>query len=224
MDYATVSRNYCNAVLESDGDAAMRVIEGALADGLAPEKLVFDVVLPALNQMLHKIVADDQATLSQHFITAKVSGEVVEKLISRFRTLPSSSGVVVMGTAFGDFHGLGRKIVSGCLRANMFTVHDAGLNASPARFVDLAEETGAMVIGVSSMMMHTTVGDEGPKGVRAELHRRGLENKIRLVVGGAPYLFDSALYRKVGADGWAADAFSAVTTIGALCESGVPHA
>lgn len=224
MDYTVIAKNYCNAVLETDRDSALRIIEDAMVSGSEPEKLIFEVVLPSLDQMLQQIAADDEATLSQHFITAKVSEEAVDKLLSRFSRGPSSSGVIVLGCAQGDFHGLGKKIVAGCLRAHMYTVHDAGLNVAPGHFVNMAEETGATIIGVSSMMMHTTIGENGPKGVRKELQRRKLENKIRLIVGGAPYLFDPDLYQKVAADAFAKNALEAVVTISALCERSAHHA
>jgi methanogenic corrinoid protein MtbC1 len=45
--------------------------------------------------------------------------------------------------------------------------------------------------------------------VRELLRERGLEERIRIVVGGAPYRFDEQLYKTVGADAWAADGISA---------------
>ncbi|MBN2714226.1 MAG: cobalamin-dependent protein [Deltaproteobacteria bacterium] len=224
MDISTVNQGYCDAVMDTDRESALHIIDVAMESGIAAEQLVFDVVLPALDHMLHVIAARDDATLAQHFMTARVSEEVVEALLPKFRQRPSCSGVVVLGTARGDFHGLGKKIVAGTLRAHMYTVHDAGLNVSPLQFVDLAAETGATVIGVSSMMMHTTVGDEGPLGVRAELTRRGLDKRIRLIVDGAPYRFDDTLYRRVSADAFAQDAFSAVAVVSALCARGEHHA
>jgi methanogenic corrinoid protein MtbC1 len=49
--------------------------------------------------------------------------------------------------------------------------------------------------------------------VRRLLHERGLEDRIRIVVGGAPYRFDPDMYRTVGADAWAADGVTAARVI-----------
>jgi len=59
------------------------------------------------------------------------------------------------------------------------------------------------------MMVHTATGENGARRVRQILRERGLEDRFRLVVGGAPYRFDNELYESVGADGWAADGLSA---------------
>ncbi len=81
------------------------------------------------------------------------------------------------------------------------------------RFVDVAVAQNARVIGVSSMMMHTANGPEGPRAVRAELRERGLEDQIHLVVGGAPFRFDEQLHLEVGAEGTAESALDAVQLI-----------
>lgn len=51
------------------------------------------------------------------------------------------------------------------------------------------------------------------KKVRAILKERGLEEKIKVVVGGAPFRFDRELYKGVGADAWAQDGVSAARVI-----------
>jgi 5-methyltetrahydrofolate--homocysteine methyltransferase len=45
------------------------------------------------------------------------------------------------------------------------------------------------------------------------LHERGLEDKIKLTVGGAPYRFDPELYIRAGADAWAPDGVTAAKVI-----------
>ncbi|MBN2529908.1 MAG: cobalamin-dependent protein [Deltaproteobacteria bacterium] len=224
VDISQVFESYYSAVFDTDRDGALDVVETAMRDGMTAETIVFDVVLPSMDKMLHAISQDDSATLSQHFLAAKVAGELVEGPLPRLKKTSTQCGTVVVGTAAGDFHGLGKRIVTGCLVANMFTVHDAGLNVSPVQFVDLAEETGAAIIGVSSMMMHTTVAENGPKGVRRELARRSLEPRIKLIVDGAPYRFDAALYRKVDADGFALSGLEAVGLVRALTAMGEYHA
>jgi methanogenic corrinoid protein MtbC1 len=59
------------------------------------------------------------------------------------------------------------------------------------------------------MMAHTARGENGCLGVRRLLKEGGLEERIRIIVGGAPYRFDPELYRVVGADAWAEDGITA---------------
>ncbi|MDA8135090.1 MAG: cobalamin-dependent protein [Desulfobacteraceae bacterium] len=211
-------RQYYNAVYDTDRDEALRVVDEALEKGVRPEEVVFDIIIPAIEKMIKALTIDLDATISQHFIAAQVAEEVTEKMLPLFKVTAGSEGRIIIGTPLGDFHGLGKKIVAGCLRAKMFTVEDIGLNVSPDIFVDKAQEIGAQVIGISSMMAHTATGENGPKMVRKILNERGLAGKIKLVVGGAPYRFDPDLYKDVGADAWADDGITAAEVIRKLVE------
>ena len=59
------------------------------------------------------------------------------------------------------------------------------------------------------MMVHTARGEKGCLGVRRLLKERGLEQKIKIAVGGAPYRFDHNLYKTVQADAWAENGITA---------------
>ena len=207
---------YLKSLFDTDKAAALRIVQGALDGGLTPEKVVFDVVVPGMERMIGGMISDNLVTLSQHFLASQIAEEVIDRLIPLFATVPEVQGRVVIGTSHGDFHGLGKKIVTGCLRARMFEVTDLGINVAPERFVDEAAAAGAEVIAISSMMVHTATGERGAKGVRRILRERGLEGKQRIIVGGAPYRFHSDLYHEVGADAWADSAAEAPAVVARL--------
>jgi methanogenic corrinoid protein MtbC1 len=106
-------------------------------------------------------------------------------------------------------HTLGKRIVTGCLRSLMIDVVDLGVNVAPEKFVDAAITHNAPVIAISSMMMHTARSELGCTKVREILKERNLEDKIKIVVGGAPYRWDPNLYKTVQADAWAEDGITA---------------
>jgi 5-methyltetrahydrofolate--homocysteine methyltransferase len=204
---------YNEAVFETDKQAALDVVTQALQDGLSPEDIVFKVVIPAVEQMMSYIEKDPDANLAQHFMTAQIAADVTEKMLEKFSQPPEQIGRVVIGAAHGDLHSLGKRIVSGCLKSLMVEVIDLGTNVSAENFVDTAVAKNAQVIAVSAMMVHTALGENGSLKVRALLKERGLEDKIKLTVGGAPYRFDPELYIKVGADAWAPDGVTAARVI-----------
>ena len=201
--------SYNEAIFDTDREQALAVVKEAVADGVSPEDVVFKVVIPAIEQMMGAISERFDANLAQHFLTAQIAAEVTEEMLPLFKMPPTILGRVVLGTAQGDMHSLGRRIVTGCLKAMMVEVVDLGVNVTAERFVDAAVEHDAQVIGISAMMVHTARGENGAIKVRQLLHERGLEGRIRIAVGGAPYRFDPELYKTVGADGWAPDGISA---------------
>ena len=200
---------YNEAIFDTDREQALAVIHQAVAQGVTPEEVVFKIVIPAIEQMVKSISEDLDANLAQHFMTSQIAAEVTEEMLARFRTPPEVIGRVVIGTAEGDLHSLGKRIVMGCLKAQMIQVTDLGVNVAPERFVDEAVARDARVIGISAMMAHTARGENGCLKVRQILRERGLEGRIRIMVGGAPFRFDHELYRVVGADAWAEDGITA---------------
>lgn len=214
LDLDAVIAAYNEAVIDTDRDRALRVVRDAEAAGLSPQDVIFKVVIPAIELMMNTVPTDPDASLAQHFLTARIGAEITDEMLSKLETPPEPKGCIVIGTAPGDLHSLGKTIVGGCLKALMYEVIDLGASVPAARFVDEAVVHKAQVIGVSAMMMHTARGEDGALGVRRILKERHLNDDIKLVVGGAPYRFDPNLYKMVGADGWAPDGITAAKMIG----------
>jgi len=200
---------YNEAIFDTDRDRALQIVHDAVAKGVSPEDIIFKVVLPAMDIMIKSISENFDANLAQHFMTAQIADTVTSEMLARFKTIPSPAGRMVIGTARGDMHSLGKRIVIGCLKARMVEVTDLGLNVAPEHFVEEAVARDAGVIGISAMMSHTARGDQGCLRVRQLLKERGLENRIKIIVGGAPYRFDTELYKIVQADAWAIDGVAA---------------
>lgn len=197
------AKDYREAICDTDRDRALKVVRLAVGQGLSPEKVLFDIVIPSLDSMLKLADATDGASLAQYLMAAQIGAEVTEEMVARFSAPPQIVGCVVLGTAAGDFHGLGKRIVRGCVRAMMIEVVDLGLNVSAERFVEEALQHEAQVIGIAAMMVHTARGEDGCLKVRKILQEQNLEKKIRIIVGGAPYRYDHELYKIVKADAWA---------------------
>jgi methylmalonyl-CoA mutase cobalamin-binding domain/chain len=208
--------DYNEAVFDTDRARALQVIHDAVALGVTPEQVVFKVVIPAIEQMIKSISEDFDANLAQHFMTSQIAAEVVEEMVSRFEQPPDLVGRIVIGTAEGDLHSLGKRIVTGCLKARMIEVFDLGVNVAPERFVEAALEHDVQVIGISAMMAHTARGENGCIRVRQILQEQGLESRFRIIVGGAPYRFEPELYKIVGADAWCEDGITAGRVIAEL--------
>ena len=213
---------YNEAVFDTDRDKALEIIHAAVNNGVSPEEIVFEVVIPAIEQAVNAIGGKYELNLAQHFMISQIAAEVTEEMVPRFKTSPQVIGKIVIGTAQGDLHSLGKRIVTGCLKAQMIAYTDLGVNVPPERFVDEAVACQAQVIGISAMMVHTARGENGCLRVRQILKTRGLEDKIKVIVGGAPYRFDHQLYKIVQADAWAEDGITAGKVIADLIKEARP--
>lgn len=221
--FQSVVNAYNEAIIDADQDRALQVIHDAAAAGATPNEIIFRVVIPAIEQMIRWIGGNPDANLAQNFLMARVGAMVTDEMLKKIDLPPAIAGRVIIGTAVGDMHSLGKSIVGGCLKAQMFEVIDLGSSVPPERFVDEAVAHDAHIIGISSMMVHTALGENGCLGVRRILNERGLQDRIKIIVGGTPYSFDPDLSLMVQADAWARDGISAGKIISDLIKKGVPQ-
>jgi corrinoid protein of di/trimethylamine methyltransferase len=122
-------------------------------------------------------------------------------------------GRVVIGVVEGDTHDIGKNLVRIMLQAAGFEMHDLGRDVAPHRFVDKALEVQADIIALSTLM--TTTMDGMAEVIRI-LNRENVRGNFKVVVGGAP--LSHAFARKIGADGYAANAIEATKLAHQLVE------
>jgi len=114
-------------------------------------------------------------------------------------------GKVVIGTVQGDLHEIGKNLVGSMLTANGFQVIDIGVNQPVSEFMKAIKENDASIVGASALL--TTTMNEQKKLIDS-IHEAGLQNQVKVMVGGAPVNQDYA--NDIGADGYAENAISAV--------------
>jgi len=114
-------------------------------------------------------------------------------------------GKVIMATVEKDLHDIGKNLVAIMLKGAGFTVVDLGIDVPAARIVEAAEEEGAGLVGLSALL-NTTMSNMGD--VVKELEEKGLRDKIKVIIGGAPTSQDFA--EEIGADSYGKDAFAAI--------------
>jgi len=114
-------------------------------------------------------------------------------------------GRVVIGTIEGDIHDIGKTLVATMLNTVGFEVTDLGKNVKVDRFIAMAEEKNADIIGISALLTTTMVGQ---KKVIDELKKRGLRERFKVIVGGAPT--SKRWANEIGADGQGPNAMESV--------------
>ncbi|PKP56522.1 cobalamin-binding protein [Candidatus Atribacteria bacterium HGW-Atribacteria-1] len=114
-------------------------------------------------------------------------------------------GKVIIGTAKGDLHDIGKNLVAMMLRGGGFEVLDLGIDVSPEKFLKATQEHQPDIVGISALLTTTMIG---MMDVITILKKAGLRNKIKVMVGGAPVTQEFA--DEIGAEGYAPDAASAV--------------
>ncbi len=116
-----------------------------------------------------------------------------------------SAGKYAVGTVKGDLHDIGKNLVRMMIEGGGFEVIDLGVDVSPQGFVDAVRENQPDIIGLSALLTTTMTN---MKGVIEALEEAGLRGSVKIMIGGAPVT--DAYAKEIGADGYAADAATAV--------------
>ena len=117
--------------------------------------------------------------------------------------------VVLIGTVKGDMHDIGKNLVIMMLEGAGYKVIDLGVDVPTDKFIKAIEEHKPQVVGLSALLTTTmTQMQETVEGLKA------YGGEVKIIVGGAPVTEKFA--NEIGADGYAADAASAVDIVEAL--------
>ena len=120
-------------------------------------------------------------------------------------------GTVIIATIEGDIHSIGKTIVGTLLRAYGFKVYDLGADVAVDTIIDEAIKKNADIIGVSALLTTTMYGQ---KKLIQNLKERNMENKFKVILGGAPVT--QTWVEECNAAGFAENAVKAVKLVKSL--------
>ncbi|UCE07646.1 MAG: corrinoid protein [bacterium] len=115
---------------------------------------------------------------------------------------------LALGTVKGDLHDIGKNLVAMMLEGAGFEIIDLGVDVAPEKFSAAIKENNAQVIGMSALLTTTMLN---MKSTIEALKNDGIRNSVKVIIGGAPVTQSYA--DEIGADGYAADAATAVAEV-----------
>ena len=195
----------CKAVETGDQDKGKELAQKLVDGGTNPLEII-DALTNVMNEIGEKF-----ARLEIFLPEMMLAGEAMAAVVEVFRAKMiesggqhTSKGKVILGTVKGDLHEIGKNIVKLMLEAYGFEVKDLGYDVDSLTFIKEAEAMNADFIGTSALMS-TTMPHQ--KEVIDLLKDRGLREKYKVIIGGAPTTQRWA--DEIGADMYCPDAGSA---------------
>lgn len=185
--------------------AVLELTNSGLASGIGAEEILFDALIPSLEEVGARFERGDFFVPEMLIAGKAMSGalDVLRPLLAQ--TGAESVGTFLMGTVKGDVHDIGKNLVNIMLEGAGFTVIDIGVQCPPEKFIEAIQEHKPDVVGMSAFL--TTTMPMFKANINA-IEKAGLRDQVRIMVGGAPVTQEYA--DVVGADGYAADAATAV--------------
>jgi 5-methyltetrahydrofolate--homocysteine methyltransferase len=194
-----------NAVIGGKHAEIKALVSQALEAGLDPNTIINDALIAAMDVVgtdfgSGKIFVPEMLVAA---LTMKSGLDIVKPRLAAGQG--QSRGTVILATVKGDLHDIGKNLVAMMLEGAGFKVLDLGVDLSVEKLIDQVKALKPDILGLSALL--TTTMPEMQK-VIGELKTRGLRDKIKVLVGGAP--LDRAFAEKIGADGYGANAAEAV--------------
>jgi 5-methyltetrahydrofolate--homocysteine methyltransferase len=204
IDYALMNQ----LLFEGKHEPVKKMTEDALAEGRVAMEVLDEGLIAGM-----KVIGEDfkhnRIFVPEVLLAARAmkAGMAVLKPLLTERNkedAAKASAVIVMGTVKGDLHDIGKNLVGMMSEGAGFTIVDLGTDTSAEKFIAAVKEHNARIVGMSALLTTTMIY---MRTVVQKFKEAGLHH-IKICIGGAPTSPDYA--RDIGADGYAADAASAV--------------
>ena len=192
------------AVEKGNRKEATRLTQALLDAGMAPMEIVETGLVPAMSSVGEKF-KNNQVFVPEMLIAARAMKEamaLIQPLLTAAGIKPKYTAII--GTVQGDLHDIGKNLVAMMLKGANFNVIDVGTNVPPEKFVAAAKEHDAQVVGLSALLTTTMPAMK----TTVDAFRAAGLSTVKIMIGGAPITQQFA--DEIGADGYSADAASAV--------------
>lgn len=205
MTHDEIIQGLFDETLSGNAPRVLELTNLGLADGMTPNTILFDALIPALEEVGARFERGDFFVPEMLISGKAMSGAmaVLRPLIAE--TGAETIGTYLMGTVKGDVHDIGKNLVNIMLEGAGFDVIDLGVQVAPEKFIAGIKEHKPDIVGMSAFL--TTTMPMFKVNIH-EITKAGLRNDVIIMVGGAPVTQEYA--DVVGADGFAADASTAV--------------
>jgi 5-methyltetrahydrofolate--homocysteine methyltransferase len=188
------SRNDLLMELPLDERLQRRIIDGekngleadldeAMAQGQKPLQIVNDTLLSGM-KVVGELFGSGEMQLPFVLQSAEVMKTAVAHLEPHMEKVEGQEGKgkIVLATVKGDVHDIGKNLVDIILTNNGYTVINLGIKQPVNAILDAAEEHKADVIGMSGLLVKSTVV---MKENLLEMNSRGIASTFPVILGGA---------------------------------------
>lgn len=185
----------------------------ALEAGLTAKEILEEGLLAGMGEVGEKF-KNNEVYVPEVLVAARAMNAGIEILKPYLaESGVESKGKAVIGTVKGDLHDIGKNLVKLMMEGKGLTVIDLGVDVTPEMYVDTAVKEDADIICCSALLTTTMVE---MKNVVDLLNEKGLHDKIKVMVGGAPVTQNFC--DTIGADRFTTDAASAADAAVELCK------
>jgi len=193
----------CEALMKGNAKLVGELVKKAIDEKMKPKEILDKGLIAGMSTIGEKF-KKNEVYVPEVLIAARAMNAglaMLEPVLAKAGVKPV--GTFMIGTVKGDLHDIGKNLVAMMVKGAGFKVIDMGIDVSPEKFVEGVKKDSPQVVGLSALLTTTM---PMMKNTIAAIKAAGL--KVKVMIGGAPVT--QAYANEIGADGYAADAASAV--------------
>ncbi len=183
----------------------VRLCNEMVEENVSPKEIL-DALLSGMNIIGGKF-KNNEVFVPEVLIAARAMNgglEVIRPLLEKQGVEPI--GKVVIGTVKGDLHDIGKNLVKMMMVGAGFDVIDIGVDVPVERYIQAIEDNNVDILCMSALLTTTM---PVMKDVIEAVEAKGLRDKVKIMVGGAPVTQEFA--DEIGADLYTKDAATAAS-------------
>lgn len=199
-------------IQQGRGKKVCETIQTAMDEGISAADILREGMLPAMSAIGEKF-KNNEVFVPEVLVAARAMNMGMALLKPYMADCGiEPAGTAVIGTVRGDMHDIGKNLVKMMIEGKGLRVVDLGVDVSPEKFLEAAEENHADIICCSALLT-TTMGEI--KNILAYLEARNVRSKYKVMIGGAPV--SQSYCDAIGADYYTPDAASAADVAYQIC-------
>ncbi len=204
--HAQLADAYLRAVLNGERFVASTLINDAIAGGVSLREVYLHVFQEAQYEIGRRWQRNEISVADEHLGTA-ITQMIMSQLYPLLFSGPRNGRTFVSACVGGELHEIGARMVADFFEMDGWNTYYLGANTPVDGIVKTIGERRANVAGLSVTISYNIAAvEQAIRAIRSETACRD----TKVIVGGYPFRIAPDLWKKIGADGYAADAGEAI--------------
>ncbi|OGS24562.1 MAG: methyltransferase [Elusimicrobia bacterium RIFOXYB2_FULL_48_7] len=198
-------KGIAECLIKGQAPKVKEMVQAAVNEGVPAQQILSEGLIAGMNVVGTKFKANEfyipEVLIAARAMHAGMA--ILKPLLAKAGS--KAATVFAIGTVKGDLHDIGKNLVAMMMEGAGYDVVDVGIDAPPEKFIEIIKEKKPAVLGLSALLTTTM---PAMKSTIDAIKAAGLKDSVKVIIGGAPITQSYA--DEIGADGYAADAASAV--------------
>ena len=202
IDYKKYENDFIHALLSRNSPKAEEILK-ELSQKESFANITEKIITPALEK-IGRNWQEGTMAISQVYLSGHICNKIIDKLLPDTHFSAGKQPNIAIAT-LGDYHTLGKKMVSFSLKTAGYEVTDFGFGLLIHEILEKCKANKTDILLISTLMLSSALLIK-----HLMISLKDINPHIKVIVGGAPFCFDHQLWKELGAHAMGYNATDAI--------------